>query len=260
MTTRVIVHADDFGLHPSINDGVERAYREGLVSSASLMPSGPAFSDALQRLAVLPGLDLGLHFALVGVPGAPPTLGAFLASYVQGKMPAAAIRAALRGQLDAVRGLPLSHLDSHQHLHALPSVMRVVCPLAAEYGIGWVRLPLDGPPRARVAPARRAQAAALAACTRLSRRYISAAGLHTSDCFSGMAVSGHLTPTVLAAYLRNAVPGLTEIVCHPGTDSAALGQAFDWGYDWEGELTALCSPQARAALEGSEAGLVGWQG
>ncbi len=116
MTTRVIVHADDFGLHPSINDGVERAYREGLVSSASLMPSGPAFSDALQRLAVLPGLDLGLHFALVGVPGAPPTLGAFLASYVQGKMPAAAIRAALPSTASAgfacpstARRAPASH-------------------------------------------------------------------------------------------------------------------------------------------------------
>jgi len=260
VTASVIVHADDFGLHPSINDGVERAHREGLVSSASLMPSGPAFSDALRRLSGLPGLDLGLHFALVGVPGAPSTLGAFLASYVQGKISAGALRAALRRQLDAVRGLPLSHLDSHQHLHALPSVMRVVCPLAAEYGIRAVRLPLDGSPRVRVAPARRAQAAALAACARLSRRYIAASGLHTSDQFSGMAVSGHLTPMVLAAYLQNVKPGLTEIVCHPGADNAALGRSFDWGYDWQGELAALCSPQARAALEESGASLVGWQG
>ena len=247
MTARVIVHADDFGLHPALNAGVERAHREGVVSSASLMTLGPAFDDAVRRAQAMPALDLGLHFALVGVPGFPPSLGAFLSGYARGAWPARRVADALRDQLDAVRGLEISHLDSHQHLHALPGLMRVVCPIAAAYGLRAIRLPLDGPARAPVPPARRAQAAALAAMARLSRRYIAAAGLHTSDHFSGMAVSGHLTAHTLAAYLQNAREGLTEIVCHPGADNRALSQAFDWGYDWEGETAALCSSEARAA-------------
>ena len=246
-TARVIVHADDFGLHPALNEGVERAHREGVVSSASLMPLGPAFEDALRRASAMPTLDLGLHFTLVGLPGFPPTLGAFLSGYARGAWPARRAADALSAQLDALSGLSVSHLDSHQHLHTLPSIMRVVCPLAAEYGIRAIRLPIDGPALAPVSAPRRAQAAALAAMARLSRRYIAAAGLRTSDYFSGMTVSGHLTVPILTQYLQNARDGLTEIVCHPGADNRTLSHAFDWGYDWEGETAALCSPEARAA-------------
>ncbi len=258
MSARVIVHADDFGLHPSINAGIEAAHRDGLVSSASLMPLGAAFDDARRRIQSLPQLDLGLHFSLVGVPGLPPTLSAFLAAYARGQMPASRIESLLIRQLEAVKHLPISHIDSHQHLHALPGIIRVVCRFASQHGISAIRLPVDGPAFAPVPPARRAQAAALAAMARLSRRYITAYGLRTSDHFSGMAVSGHLTATTLASYLQNARPGLTEIVCHPGADNQALSQVFDWGYDWQGELAALCSSEARAALALSAATLTNW--
>lgn len=259
MTARVIVHADDFGLHPALNDGIERAHREGIVTSASLMPLGPAFDDAVRRIQAMPELDLGLHFTLVGVPSCPPTLGAFLARYLRGGLPAREFAASLRRQLDAVRGLPISHLDSHQHLHALPSIMRVVCPIAAEYGIKAIRLPLDGPAYAPISPGRRVQAAALAVMARLSHRYIAVSGLKTSDHFSGMAMSGHLTAPILAAYLQNAQEGVTEIVCHPGANNSALAQDFDWGYDWEGELAAVCSAEARQALTEASVELMAWR-
>ncbi len=257
---RVIAHADDFGLHPAINAGIELAHREGLVTSASLMPLGPAFADAVRRCRELPNLDLGLHFTLVGVPEYPPTLSAFLAAYAAGQMPPRRAADAFRRQMDAalVQGFSLTHFDSHQHLHALPGLMRVLCPIAAEYGLRAVRLPIDGPAFAPVSPGRRAQAAALSVMARLSRRYIAASGLHTSDYFSGMAVSGHLSASVLAVYLNKARPGLTEIVCHPGADNAALSAAFDWGYDWEGEAAALCSPEAKGAAEAVDIERVGW--
>lgn len=259
MTARVIVHADDFGLHTALNDGIERAHREGIVTSVSLMPLGPAIDDAVRRSQDMPELDLGLHFTLVGVPGFPPTLGAFLARYGRGGLPARDVAASLRRQLDAVRGLPISHLDSHQHLHTLPGIMRVVCPIAAEYGIQAIRLPLDGPAYAPLSPGRRVQVTVLGVMARLSRRYIAASGLRTSDHFSGMAVSGHLTAPILAAYLQKAQEGVTEIVCHPGADNAALAQSFDWGYDWEGELAALCSTEVRGVLAESSVELTGWR-
>ena len=258
-SVRVIVHADDFGLHPAINAGIEAAHRDGVVFSASVMPTGPAFADAMRRAQSLPSLDLGLHFALVGVLHLPPTLGAFLSAYAHGQFPARTVEDHLQRQFDALGGHTISHIDSHQHLHALPSLMRVVCRFAAKNGILAVRLPVDGPAYVPVSPGRRAQAAALAAVSRLSRRCIDAYGLNTSDHFSGMAVSGHLTAPTLAAYLIHARPGLTEIVCHPGADNHALAQAFDWGYDWSGELAALCSPEAHAALEERKIILTSWR-
>ena len=260
MKRRVIVHADDFGLHPALNLGIETAHRAGLVTSASLMPLGPAFEDAVRRSRSLPDLDLGLHFTLVGVPGTPATLSAFLAAYTAGGLPPRALADAFRRQMDAVlaQGVTLTHFDSHQHLHALPGVMRVVCPLAADYGLRAVRLPQDGPAFAPVSPGRRVQAALLAATARLSRRYIAANNLRTSDAFSGMAISGHLTAPILSSYLIHARSGLTEIVCHPGAGNAALMAAFDWGYDWDGETAALCSEEAKAAAVSGEIELVGW--
>lgn len=253
---RVIVNADDFGLHPAINEGIERGHRGGLVTSASLMPLGPACDDAVRRARALPTLDLGLHFTLVGAPGLPSGPGAFFTASLRGRFPARVLADTLRRQLDALRthGLPLSHIDSHQHLHAFPPVMRAVCRVAAEYGILGIRLPLDGPTRTPVGPARRAQAAALRASSRLSRHHIAAYGLRTTDHFAGMAVSGHLTPQTLAAYLSNAQSGTTEIVCHPGADNAALGAEFAWGYDWQGELAAVCETKAAPAR------LISWRG
>ncbi len=259
MSVQIIVHADDFGLHPAINAGIEAAHRGGVVSSASVMPTGPAFADAVRRAGSLPLLDLGLHFALVGLPDLPPTLGAFLSAYARGQFPNRVLEDHLQRQFDALGGLPVSHIDSHQHLHALPSIMRVVCRFAAKNGIPAVRLPIDGPAYARVSAGRRAQAAALAAASHLSRRYMDAYGLRTSDHFSGMAVSGHLTAPTLGVYLAKAQPGLTEIVCHPGTDNRALAQTFNWGYDWSGELAALCSPEARAARENCKIILTSWR-
>ena len=260
MTRSVIVHADDFGLHPAINAGIEAAHRNGLVTSASLMPLGAAFGDAIHRCRALPELDLGLHFTLVGVPGYPATLSAFLTAYASGKLPARVVADALRRQMDdaLAAGLTLTHLDSHQHLHALPSLMRIVCPIAAEYGLRAVRLPVDGPAFAPISPGRRIQAAALAFMARLSRRTITASGLQTSDHFSGMAVSGHLTSPLLTDYLTHAKSGLTEIVCHPGIGNAKLTAAYDWGYDWENETAALCSQEAKKAAESGEIDLMGW--
>ena len=259
MTVRVIVHADDFGLHPAINAGIEAAHRDGLVTSASLMPLGPAFADALRRAQALPALDLGLHFTLVGVPDLPPNLGAFLSAYTRGLFPARVVEDHLRRQSRALGSLSISHIDSHQHLHALPGLMRVVCRYAAEQDIPAVRLPVDGPAFGPVSASRRVQAAMLAAMSRLSRRYMTAYGLRTSDYFFGMAVSGHLTPPTLTAYLQSAKPGLTEIVCHPGLDNSTLREVFDWDYDWQGEAAALCSGAARMAVQDRGIVLTGWQ-
>lgn len=258
---RVIVNADDFGLHPAINEGIESAHRDGIVTSASVMTLGPACDDAVRRACALPDLDLGLHFTLVGVPGLPSGLRAFFVDFLRGRLPARVLADALRRQLDqAVRDhrLLITHIDSHQHLHAFPAVMRVVCGVAAEYDIPGVRLPLDGPPCASVGPGRRAQAATLRAMARLSRRYIAAHGRRTTDHFRGMAVSGHLSAETLAAYLRHARAGTTEIVCHPGADNAALAAEYPWGYDWKGERDALRRHKGHEAAIHGTARLSTW--
>ena len=48
---QVIFTADDFGLALEVNEAVERAHTEGVLSAASLMMGAPAAADAVHRAA-----------------------------------------------------------------------------------------------------------------------------------------------------------------------------------------------------------------
>ncbi|NWP61353.1 ChbG/HpnK family deacetylase, partial [Escherichia coli] len=53
---RLVVTADDFGLSREVNEAVEQAHREGILTAASLMVSAPAAADAVARARRMPGL------------------------------------------------------------------------------------------------------------------------------------------------------------------------------------------------------------
>ena len=46
---KLIVNADDFGLHPLINAGIIKGYKEGFITSTSLMPSAPCWPANRER-------------------------------------------------------------------------------------------------------------------------------------------------------------------------------------------------------------------
>jgi predicted glycoside hydrolase/deacetylase ChbG (UPF0249 family) len=51
---RLIVVADDFGAAVEVNEAVEEAHRDGILTAASLMVSGPAAADAIARARRMP--------------------------------------------------------------------------------------------------------------------------------------------------------------------------------------------------------------
>ncbi len=60
----LIVTADDFGLHEAVNEAVERAHWDGVLTAASLMVGAPAADDAIARAKRMPKLRVGLHIVL----------------------------------------------------------------------------------------------------------------------------------------------------------------------------------------------------
>lgn len=62
---RITLTADDFGLSEAVNEGIERAHRDGALTAASLMVAGPAAADAVARARRLPNLRVGLHLVAV---------------------------------------------------------------------------------------------------------------------------------------------------------------------------------------------------
>lgn len=256
---KLIVTADDVGLHPGMTQGALAAHDRGIVTAVSVAANGRAFDDAVERLRDRPALDAGIHLVLVEErPLAPPgevrsLLGrggaflpgfrAFAGRYFLGGIKPAEVEAELRRQIERLlaTGLRFVHANGHQHLHVLPKVFEVVLRLTEEHGIPFVRLPQEPAVSRRWSP-RTAQLAVLNHFGRKARRQWERAGRSaTPERTIGLVDAGHLTVERLRRSLEHAA-GLTEFVCHPGLGGAALAAEYAWGYGWDEETAALCDP------------------
>ncbi|MEO8380873.1 MAG: ChbG/HpnK family deacetylase, partial [Acidobacteriota bacterium] len=241
---KLIVTADDVGLHRGMTEGAIRAHREGIVTACSVVVNGVAFDDAVARLREVPSLEVGVHLTLV--EERPLTAirfsnkyTSFLPRYLARRISIEAIERELRAQIERVAdaGLTITHLDGHQHLHLLPRIFAVVTRLAREHAIPYVRIVDD-----RGSTSRRMPMAALNVLGRRARAsLIGDAAVRTNDHTIGVADAGHLTDVV---HLLDHVTGITELVTHPGMGVDGYG----WGYAWEAETRALCDPRLREEL------------
>lgn len=268
---RLIVNADDFGLHPSVNAGIAKGHVAGIITSASLMAGGENFTDAVRIAARSPRLGIGVHLTLVGGgrPVLPPEIvpslvdgqgrfpkshPTFIIRYLAGKIRLAEVEAELTAQVRKVTeaGLVPTHLDSHQHLHALPGIFAIVRKLAGGFGIGAIRKPAEAlnffggmkPSVLRVAG--RTGLSLLAAWT---MRQDAAQNLRAPEHFFGMLAGGTMVLDRLEAIICGLPEGTSEVMTHPGADNRELSRSFAWGYHWEEELEALTSPRLKDEME-----------
>lgn len=265
MTGHLIVTADDVGLHEGLTLGAVEAHRRGIVTACSVAANGGALSHAIEQLRECPQLESGAHLLLVeGRPLRPPATvpslvdrgGALLADhraftirYALGRVSLREVEDECRAQLELLleRGLRLTHVNSHQHLHALPRVNEIVSRLAREYSIPYVRTPRDGrPPRATIG--RRLAVHALGMLATRSRRWADQFGRTTNDTALGIADAGHLDRERIRQLLDRPL-GVAELVTHPGTHESALAGTFRWRYQWERETGALCDPGLRTYVQ-----------
>src|SRR5215510_11634871 len=71
---RLIVNADDFGFTNGVNKGIVQSYKQGIVTSTTIMANGQAFDEAVELARENPGLGVGCHLSIVGGrPVAPAT-------------------------------------------------------------------------------------------------------------------------------------------------------------------------------------------
>ncbi|MDE2404934.1 MAG: hopanoid biosynthesis-associated protein HpnK [Sphingomonadales bacterium] len=253
---RLVVTADDFGAAVAVNEAVERAHREGILTAASLMVGGGACADAVARARRLPGLGVGLHVVLCdGVPVLPAARvswlvgadGRFHDSMLRTALLVAlvpAARAQMRAEVAAqfaafaATGLPLDHANAHKHFHMHPMIAAAMLHAGAQHGLRAVRTP------------REAGGGLLAWWAGLLGRRWRARGLLVNDAVSGLAASGAFDAAAMQAALAALPAGLTELYAHPATGPYP-GSAP--GYRYATELAALCDPAVKAALAASGA-------
>ena len=264
----LIVNADDFGISEAVNDGIAEAHDRGIVTAASLMATGRAFDHAVALCRTFPALDAGVHLTLVAEKpllknhfslggkdrAFPPHIPALMKSILTRRIQLPDIRAEWSAQILRVLdcGIRVTHIDSHQHLHALPGILRLTFDLARQYHIPFVRIPLED--RLMIRPitahglVRMAGAMALGASYRVASLNQKRMNEFPSPRFLGFHEGGHLNPMNLERILRALNPGrVYELMCHPGFMPEEPG-IRRWNYGHRTELSALVSPAVRSLI------------
>ncbi len=272
MSRRVIFTADDFGLDEAVNEAVERSHRDGILTSASLMVTGPAAADAVARARRLSGLAVGLHLVLVqGRPVLPPgesapllgSAGAFSDSPAGAglryffRFDARRVLAdEIRAQFEAFKrtGLPLDHVDGHTHLHIHPTIFSLLLEIGPQYGMRAMRVPYE-PPFASRRAARRGMARRIAISGAFApwagrmRMRLRARGIVFNDRIFGLHDTGAMSEALVLRQLENfGRAGVTEFYFHPATRKSDMLSQKMPNYRNVEEFETLISPRVRRAL------------
>ena len=252
---RLILNADDFGLTAGINRAVIELHRAGVLTSASLMARTAATDEAIEIARTTPTLGVGCHVVLVdgepvlspqeiphlAIPGNGrfrPSLIGFLNwlsrdSDRRWPFHARAIReieaeTAAQIALLQSRGLRLTHIDTHKHVHIFPAVLRPVLRAARAAGIRAVRNPFEPKWSQRATPnaplLRRAEVSLLRMLEPAFRRIVAEEGFTTTDGALGVLATGILDATTITSLLAKLPDGTWELVTHPGYNDAELAQ------------------------------------
>jgi len=260
---RLVVTADDFGASHEVNEAVEQAHREGILTAASLMVAGDAAADAVARARTLPRLGVGLHVVLVdGRPILPPEQlpalvdgdGGFRTDMVRAGVTifaSPAARRQLHAEIEAqfaafaATGLPLDHVNAHKHFHLHPTIAAAILTIGRSYGMKAIRAPIEPEAVLRQIDGTDVGAGIERIWAKLVRRRMRGAGVAVPDQVFGLAWSGAMTASRVQGLLQHLPDGLTEIYTHPATGLYA-GSAP--GYDYAGELAALTDGLAKALI------------
>ncbi len=258
----LIINADDFGRHVSINQAVIQGFAHGCIRSASIMPNCDAFEDAVKQASGHTDLGIGVHFTLVGetplLPhGQVSSLvgqdGKFYSDYIGfvkkfflRKIKLSEIYAELNAQMQKVKrtGLTVTHIDSHQHMHVLPGVIDVVLAVARENNIDAIRIPkipvnFTGGYNCSIGQC--VGRTGLSFLAELAKWKAKKAGFRVPDYFSGIVAGEAVTEDCLNEIIDGMKNGVTEVMLHPGKNNALLHKDCGWHHNFEVEFQAVMS-------------------
>jgi hopanoid biosynthesis associated protein HpnK len=246
MTRRLIINADDFGLTPGINRAIAELHAAGALTSATLMANGPAFADAVAIAQSLPTLGVGCHIVLTdGSPVSPPetiptligsdgktfrsSLPAFFAAALLGRISRDDIYRESLAQIRKLQasGITVTHVDTHKHVHILPSIAHPVLHAAQTAGVPCVRNPFEQPWSVALGSSSLLRSLQVRIIRHLQPRFLAltlirGGFVQTTDGTLGISATGNLNAATLAAILAAMPSGTFELVCHPGYNDADL--------------------------------------
>jgi chitin disaccharide deacetylase len=241
MTKYLIVNADDYGLAPSVSQGIRESHQRGIVTSTTVMIAMDNATEAVQQaLKETPDLALGLHVVVAGKAMKPvlppdqiPTLvrpdglfydnpawGEHAISFNSDEM-SREIYAQFERFVAVANQLP-THLDSHYHAtYFHPAAVEAMRSLALKHNL----------------PMRHDRG--------IGRSIVE----DIPHPVSFYELDHHQPIDVLLSFLQTLPDGeIVELCCHPGYSNDTLFELDNWTKVREIELGYLTDPRVRAVI------------
>jgi predicted glycoside hydrolase/deacetylase ChbG (UPF0249 family) len=241
MAKYLIVNADDYGMAPSVSQGIRECHQRGIVTSTTVMIGMDGAAEDVQKaLTETPDLALGLHVTIAGkamkpvlLPNQIPTLvrpdGLFYDHPAWGEHAASfnpdEMTREIHAQFDrfvAVANRLPTHLDSHYHAtYFHPASIEATRALALKH-----HLPMR------------------------HDRGVGAGVLEGIQHPAAFYELDHHQPIeVLLSFLRTLPEGeVIELCCHPGYANDTLFATDSWTTVREIEMAYLMDPRVRAVI------------
>lgn len=244
---QLIVNADDFGASEQVNEAIIRSFKEGVLTSCSLMVAGEAFEQAIELAKQHPQLAVGIHLVVISgrsvlAPSQIPTLvdgrGRFSNKPVAAGMryyffPQARqdLEKELKAQFEKFQtaGLDCSHIDGHWHFHIHPIVFDLAVRIGKHYGVRQMRVPEDDLDLAlrfepRHSLQKRAHAMVFHALCRRMRHRLTAEDFVCTDRVFGFFETGRMNTAYFLWVLEHLRTETNEIYFHPACPRRDLRQ------------------------------------
>ncbi|MGE0374279.1 MAG: carbohydrate deacetylase [Planctomycetaceae bacterium] len=292
MSRTLVINADDLGLCRAVNVAVVEAHRHGILTSASLMATGPAFDHAVETVVRRnPALGIGAHLCLTSgasllghaeIPRLVHQDGTFRHGFVSlmrlvhrgGQDVCHEIERELDAQLAKLQsaGIAIDHVNSHRHVHMIPAIFGIVDRLAVRYGKLPIRVSAEPwfPQSRRMLttqlPRLLSNAPKNLILRKLDRLREQGRQIPCADRVYGILGSGRMDCQALSSTIRRLPEGVSEILTHPAADVdeplpqiSPSDRAFITSNDRQREREALTHPACRTAVNTAHVELISFR-
>ncbi|MBF0494277.1 MAG: ChbG/HpnK family deacetylase [Candidatus Omnitrophica bacterium] len=266
----LILNADDCGFSQSVNRAVKESFSAGAITGTSVLSVGREFPEAIEILKNSGMVEVGAHLALTGkfdyacsekkrIVSILDEKGTFFGSYREflgryfaGKINEEHVYMEFKKQIERLLrfDFKITHIDSHEHIHMLPAIFRVVVRLADEFHVPFIRVPNEGVLvyAKRFSLPNYFRSVALRSVLFLNKGNIASLTLKHNDQFFGHFHSGSITDDVMCFMADNLKDGINEIAFHPATFSQIFIDKYPWYKNSHKELDVLLHGSWRERL------------
>jgi len=243
MQKNLIINADDFGLTPSVAEGILKAHQEGIVTSTTVLINSSMIETDILKLKSSPSLDVGLHLNVTwGKPVSSPSRlktllgedGFFIRKPNFDNIDLKEVEMEWKAQIEKAKslGLKLTHLDTHHHTHAHPAFLDIIAEIAKREKL------------------------AVRSQNSWIRNFLRANAIRTPDHFvEDFYGEGKTSQDHLESLLRFIPEGTTEVCCHPGFVDEELKKISSYNAPRARELETLTNPELKGWLSQNEISL-----